>query len=302
MRKINYIYLLSAPHSGSTLFACLLGAHPKISTVGEFASIEKGKCSCGVLCSECSFWLKWKQLAEEQGLDFEIGNLKINLGVEHNRGLLYDIYYHLFPLKSINVLRDAIFKYLFRKYYKESKNLIERSVNLVKLLLEEENTEYFLDTTKNPIQVRFLAKCPHINLKVICLIREGHAVMNSLIQKEKYSPKEAIDNWLWSNKNIERVISHYLDPDQVYRLKLEEFLNRPFEELKQIFKFIGVAPNVELNFDPKNRHIIGNYMRYNFDGTIRPPDTIWTWKRQLSPELIELFDKKAGAINKKYGY
>ncbi len=299
-KKINYIYLISAPHSGSTLFACLLGAHPEISTVGEFASVDKGRCSCGVLYSECPFWLTWKQLAEKQGLEFEIGNLKVNLGIEHNRGILYDIYYHLFPSKLLNITRDIIFKYIFKKYYYESNALIERSIKLINILLREENTKYFLDTTKNPIQVRFLARHPNINLKVISLIREGHAVMNSLIQKEKYSPIDAINNWIWSNKNIERVIEYYLKPEQVYKVKLEDFLENHQEVLKQIFKFLGVNPNVELDFNPKKRHVIGNYMRYTFDGTIRPPDN--RWKRQLSPELIKLFDERAGDMNKKYGY
>lgn len=39
---LTHAYLSSAPHAGSTTIVLLLGAHPEVSTVGEFgATIER---------------------------------------------------------------------------------------------------------------------------------------------------------------------------------------------------------------------------------------------------------------------
>src|ERR1041384_2871141 len=54
-------YILSASHSGSTLLAMLLGAHPDACTVGELKLTSMGdvnqyRCSCGDRLMTCSFW------------------------------------------------------------------------------------------------------------------------------------------------------------------------------------------------------------------------------------------------------
>ena len=61
-QAINVIYITSRGHSGSTLLAHLLGAHPSIVGVGEIKMLSQDKderklCSCHQLPpSQCPFW------------------------------------------------------------------------------------------------------------------------------------------------------------------------------------------------------------------------------------------------------
>lgn len=60
-KKQQLIYLAAASHSGTTMTAMLLGAHPDLCSVGELKAVNLGDkesylCSCKTLASECDFW------------------------------------------------------------------------------------------------------------------------------------------------------------------------------------------------------------------------------------------------------
>ncbi len=59
--KLRVAYVLACSHSGSTLLAMLLGAHPDACTIGELklsslGDIDCYRCSCGELIVQCAFW------------------------------------------------------------------------------------------------------------------------------------------------------------------------------------------------------------------------------------------------------
>ena len=300
---LNYVYLTSVEHSGSTLISFLLGAHPKISTVGEFATDfpKNALCSCNEKYERCSFWADWAARAQTENIYFDVGNLGINMKPEHGKGFFEDLFYYQFPWKVLDAIRELIFLFNANRRRKAF-HAVDRSLRLARILCEKEGTNTFLDTTKNPLQIRFLSRHPGINLKVIALVRDGRAVMNSLLIKEKiYTPESAIAAWLYGNRNLERAVSHYISPQDVFRLRLEDLCNDPDVTLKSLFRFLNVDHNVKLDFSDRSRfHIVGNYMRHTFNGEVRRPDE--SWKRQLSPENLALFYAKASKINKKYGY
>ena len=304
MKMIKYVYLLSAPHSGSTLLASLLGCHKDISTVGEFGTDfpKSLLCSCGKEFGNCNFWREIKEIANKQCINVDIGNLGINLGLRSNVSLWYELYFHLFPIKFIDRIRDKFFNIFLPEFHNYSKEAIEKSLKIIEIILAKENSKVFLDTTKNPFQVRFLSKHPRVDLKIIYLIRDGRAVTWSLINKEKWTLKKSVDTWLWSNRNIERVCLNYInDKNCVLMLKLEDLCNHPEEKITQLLDFIGVSSDIEIKSTKESGlHIIGNSMRLKFNGKIRRPDE--SWKENLSKEKILYFEKRAGWLNKRYGY
>jgi len=301
VKDINYIYLHSVEHSGSTLVACLLGAHPSVSTVGEFTIdfSQEGKCSCGSPYTECQLWQMWKSKSIENEIDFRIGNLEINLQPKHNNDRFEDLFYYHFNSKLFDQMKRFLFKKT--KYYKSVEKKIDKYLMLSQQLCEIDNTSIFLDTSKNPYQASFMAQHPKIKIKLISLVRDGRAVMNSLIEKEKYTPIHAINAWKWGNRNIERIKKNYFESENIFELKLEDLCHHPEEIKKQLFEFIGVNYVDSIDYtDKKNRHIVGNYMRHKFDGTIRKTDSVW--KTQLSKANLSLFEAEAGKMNKRYGY
>jgi hypothetical protein len=217
----TYVYLASVAHSGSTLLAFLLGAHPEISTVGEFGMPFSGRCSCGVDLLQCPLWVGWAERARAEGLEFTIGNLGINLEPRPNGGLLERVFYHQFRWRLLNQARNLFFPPV-SGLRRRAGQALDRSVRLAHLLCRMQGTLVFFDTTKNFMQVRFLASHPPIRLKVISLIRDGRGVMNSLMEKEKHTQERAVTAWLWGNRNIEQVVREHCRPENVFRLRLED--------------------------------------------------------------------------------
>ena len=57
----RYLYIVSSPHGGSTLFSHVLGKHPAARNLGEVSFIPKllalgEPCSCGQPLRDCAFW------------------------------------------------------------------------------------------------------------------------------------------------------------------------------------------------------------------------------------------------------
>ena len=300
---ITYAYLASVEHSGSTLLACLLGAHPDVSCVGEFGTDFplEGNCSCGVKYNKCPFWSDWASLAAKAGIDFAIGNLGINLVPRHRPqgGFLEDLYFYQFPWKLVNRLRNASSR-AWPRLHARAEHAMEKSIRLAQILCEKESTRVFLDTTKNSLQVRFLAGRPDIRFKLIALVRDGRGVMSSLMEKEKWTPEASVGSWLWGNRNLDRATAQYMKPEDVFRLRLEDFVRDSEGVRRALFRFLGVQEDAPLDYSRKeSRHIVGNRMRHTFTGEIRQEES---WKKKLLPEHLRLFEARAGWLNRRLGY
>ena len=297
---MDYVYLASVEHSGSTLLACLLGAHTQVTGVGEFGTPfpKDGNCACGVIYRECPFWSEWGERARAEGIDFDLGNLDINLTPSADAGKWELLFSYLFPDLWQDRLRDILFP-AGSRHRDRAEAAIHKSDRLAAIACGMEGTEVFLDTTKNPFQVRHLAENLPGRTKLISLVRDGRGVMNSLIEKEKYSPEQAVSAWLWGNRNLDRV-ARYLPPEAVFRLRLEDLCADPDGTWERLCEFLGVDPAQRPDHtDRSHRHVVGNRMRHSFDGAIRHDEK---WRTALSPEHLALFEEKAGDVNRRYGY
>ncbi len=295
-----YAYLASVEHSGSTLVACLLSAHPQIATVGEFGASFPGteRCSCGQRFEDDPFWADWAAEAGRRGLDFRVGAPDINLQPRRGAGLLEELFFYQFRWEWLNRARDRAFASRCA-LQRRADTAVRRSVALARILCDTKGASVFLDTTKNAVQVRFLRRDPSIRVKLVALRRDGRAVMSSLMEKEKRTPDRAIGAWLWGNRNLERA-AQCLHPDDVYWLKHEDLCREPDRVLRELLDFLAVDPDVPLDHsDYANRHIIGNSRRHQFDGTITADQA---WSAKLRAEHLALFEAHAGRLNRRYGY
>lgn len=300
--RMKYIYLVSCPHSGSTIISFLLGSHPDIATVGEIAgSIPDLEylCSCGERISECPLWKEVSERLEMDGDHLDMTNIGIHLpGPTHNSSI-FDLYYHYFPYRWMDLVRDLAFSF-HPKMTGYVCGRIERLLKVVSLICEITGKSIFADTSKDLFRLKWLLKIPSLDVKVIYLVRDGRAVMNSLITKEQWTSEISVMSQVWCNRNIEHIIRNYLAPKQVYILKHEDFCLRTEQIIRELAEFLGISPEFNLAaFERKNYHIIGNGMRARFDGQIRFEEN---WKTSLSVDSIRLFEQKAGYLNRKFGY
>lgn len=299
-KTLTYVYLLSAAHSGSTLLACLLGSHSDISSVGEFGSTFNPdlKCSCGKSFAECCFWNDLRKRASAAGFDFQIGRPEINLEPSGSGGFFEDLFYYRFHWQWLNRLREVLYR-VGSSLPRRADMAVDKSIWLARDICRHEQSHTFVDTGKNPYQIGFLAKRNDIDLKVIALVRDGRAVMNSMIEKEGWAPQQAIDSWLWANRQLNMAVKG-LPEDKVFHLRLEKFCEQPDQILKQLLRFCNGDDQESLDaYIPGNRHVIGNGMRLRFDGKIKLDAK---WLTSLSDENLELFESQAGSVNRMLGY
>jgi len=298
-KRFTYIYLTSVEHSGSTLISCLYDAHPEVTSIGEFGVNHSAqlKCPCGTTVDKCDLWNEWKQRANEVGYEFIPGDLGINLLPQRTDGILQNLYLHQFPSRWIDTLMGLALSGTAAR--KNAERAIEKSIQLARILCEINSTRVFVDTSKNPLQIRHLARRHDIDFKMIGLVRDGRAVMKSVIEKENYSTEQAIGSWKWGVKHMQRAMQYVPAPDRLI-LRLEDLCLDPEKTIKELFRFAEVDPCAEPDFSLERRHLTGNRMRHKFDGKIRPHDE--SWKTWLKPEQIERFNKQAGAINRNLGY
>src|SRR5689334_5532357 len=83
-RRPRLAYILGASHSGSTLLAMLLGAHPEACTVGQLGADTlddpvRYRCSCGQPIRECGFWKDVRAGMQRKGLDFDVAKPMANI-------------------------------------------------------------------------------------------------------------------------------------------------------------------------------------------------------------------------------
>lgn len=298
---LTYVYLCSAPHSGSTLLACLLQSHPEISSVGEYGATfdpQTLHCSCGVYAAVCPFWSRWAEAARREGIEFTIGDLGVSVESDPDRSLLARLYYGQFPVHGLNIIRNWLYP-SWTQLQRRSTAVIDKSIRLARLLCRMEGTNVFLDTTKTPLQVRFLARRGDVRVKAISLTRDGRGVVNSLMRHYGTPLDAAIDSWLWAIRNQERA-ARWLPPENVWHLRIEDLWSDPAACIQSLYAFCGVDPSFTPDsFDPAQRHIVGNGMRMAFTGQIR---TDHRWKTEMAPAAQARFEQRAGRVNRSLGY
>jgi len=301
----RYIYITSTSYSGSTLLTLLLNAHPEIATIGEVQKKRKEdlkifKCSCGALWNRCRFWNQLISLLREQGYVYEFDDYFTTPTFQIKSSWLAN--------KVIGArIRDVVFETLrdlFLEIWPGCKKRIQYLLSYHKVFADQviamNGAKIFVDSSKNPVHLRYLSKIPGLDVKVIHLIRDGRAFTNSY--KKHYPEKtasEAAFEWKQLHKRVERVINRY-HRGRSLKVHYEDLCDNPEKIMNTIFDFISVSPNTNWkNFRSKDHHVLGNSMRLKDSSEIRLDES---WTRELSKKDINTFNNIAGKLNKKYGY
>ena len=180
MAKLAFI--MAPSHSGSTLLAMLLGAHPQATTIGDMAGTPYRKnsdyrCSCGCRARECPFWMQVIERMCSQGINVDVTsfgtrfeypkNQIINrvLGAEHRGPFL-------------ETVRDGILR-LSTGWRRQFHIIAERNVALTDTVTKDTNSQILIDSSKLPRRLKFLLRTPELELKVIHLVRDGRGVAHT---------------------------------------------------------------------------------------------------------------------------
>ncbi len=317
------IYILAPSHSGSTLTAMLLNAHPEICTAGELKIGSLGdpgnyRCSCRNLLRKCEFWDKVRQSMADRGIDFDVTNSKT--GFQSIQGRFHQRL--LRPLhrgKFLELCRDAglmlspCWRAVFSDWSHRNRALIE-SIRCASA------AKFVVDSSKTAVRLKFLRRIDDLEIKVVRLRRDGRATALTYIDSDNFADArdpclrgggtgnvrtdnlnmtEAAKRWLESNREADRVLATIPATNKI-EISYEGLCERTDHVMDSVHRFLGIEKSTaHRKFRDAEHHVIGNGMRLDNSSEVKLDDR---WKAVLTANELAEFDRVAGHLNRQYGY
>jgi len=275
VRKSPYTFIAGLSHSGSTLLAFLLNAHPELVSIGEASRVgellpdrwitRRDLCSCGKTFYNCEFWNRTLAGLSARG----------------------------FGLRESDP---------FNRPVSERDDAQRKWLAFVDAVLEVSGAKVFVDASKVPAYAAQLQENSGLELKVISLFRDGRGVISSWMKRlPDAPPKKIIESWI-NQENERSARLQTIQTDLVLTVKYEDMCLSPCETLEKIFAFIGVDPSIDVTIGYKSaavHHVIGNQMRLTGEERITLDEN---WRRDLSEQVLDQFSVLGSEINARNGY
>jgi hypothetical protein len=303
-QKLRVVYLAGSGHTGSTLVALLLDAHPAIASVGEAAVKSKirrrgaqleQKCSCGALVAECLFWRAIFRRVTEQGIEFGAANWTNDYRCEAalaDRLLTLDSSYR--PVRALQLWAARSLP-----FYRARVRRIHRvNVAFIRAVLEQTRAQVFVDTSKLPMRLSHLLGIPELDVRVVTLVRDVRGFAASA--KRRGKPVSAAAQAWKRDQVLIADVTRDLPADRSLLVRYEDLCRRPAETLRTLWDFCGVDP-----IDPpaavlsRDHHVLGNSMR--LAGTIQI-QLDERWRDSLGENEQAQVLRIAGGLNQRFGY
>ncbi len=324
--NIDYVYILGASHSGSTLLAMLLNAHPDITTIGETSPGKMGdintyRCSCGRLIESCPFWTSVVARMRTRHADFSLRDFGTAFEFPASRWVNRILHIE-HRGRALELLRDTVLS-LSAGWRTRRREIAARCYDLASAVLTQSGGRILVDSSKLAHRLKFLLPIPDFNIKVIHLVRDGRAVALTYMRQDEFadstsptlrrggrgmaakatsaslSMAEAAREWCCCLRSAEHVLAG-IDRSRWIQVRYEELAGDPQGTLRRIHGFLGTDPGrAPANFRDVEHHVIGNGMRLDGTSVIALDER---WKSVLTAEDLRAFERVAGEYNRRYGY
>jgi hypothetical protein len=299
--RIPLVYILSSPHSGSTLLALQLTRHPDVCTVGELSGTayraQPGyKCSCGQELRQCRFWQDVAAAMARRGFHYSAATAETDIrNAQHPlaRRLLMPL--HRGPL--LELVRD-VSMFLLPRGRSHIRHNQQLKAALVESVVECVGKPVLVDSSKSGVQLKYHLRNPRLDTKVIWLVRDGRGAALSLMRNARLPMQQAAYFWRRSNQEAAAVVSR-LDRSRWMQVRYEELCAAPDATLKALWQFIGVVPGRAENSPPEEQHVLGHRMRLAASGEIRLDEK---WRTHLCAPDLRTFEIVSGRLNGQLGY
>jgi hypothetical protein len=280
--------------SGSTILSAVLGNHDGYFPIGEAPDVWQALrtdelCGCGEPFSRCPFWQRvgetafggWSAVQPERALEDD---------ARYNR-------HRQIP----RLLAHATSGPEEREYY-------DRLSRLYRAIKEVSGCEVIVDATKSPAYALVLRRVPHLNLRVLQLIRDSRGVAFSWtkqhIRNFQYSENPALRDrdmatmppwksalW-WDVKNL--LLSMAIPHARRLEVQYERFVADPGRELGRIFDFVEAVDGNDRHTVPHCQpfvsqpfHMVGgNQVRFRRGSIVLRNDAAWQTAMPLSDRSV----------------
>lgn len=205
---------------------------------------------------------------------------------------------------------------------------VESGEDLYEALSQRTRRPIVFDSTKDVrwIKHQVTALREVVPLRLVVLIRDGRAVVNSLMRKwPEASVRAHATWWVERMRSVEELASHW--PGSVHRVRYEELVSQPESALRALADFVGVAFDpVMLNPWGTAQHPLGGndgplllVLREGASGGAgvvdpddatrdwygaHPPATVLDlrWKHEMSGDALAVFEEVAYEANRGYAW
>lgn len=298
---IRLVYIASPSFSGSTLLTFMLKAHPDLATIGELKwaelDLDTYACSCGALLRECGFWRRVVAEMQDRGLPFNLERPPTDFRVRPHaladrivrsrvRGAVYE------SLRDTLVAVMPPSRDAFPTIARVNREVMQAVMRL-------QGGSWFVDSSKDPVRLKYLFETGDYELRVIHLLRDGRGVTYSSIKNKAMSAESAARDWKHTHAQIER-LARRIGSERVFALRYETLCTDVQRTMAALFTFIGVDPGRAADdYRRVEHHILGNRMRLRSGSEVKLDET---WREKLGPEDLATFERVAGAANRRFGY
>jgi hypothetical protein len=322
----NLVYILGASHSGSTLLAMLLGAHPQACTTGELklspqaiGDIERYRCSCGEPIRKCGFWQEVAAGMAQRGVEFDLADAGTDYrGIDSRYARRLLRLAHRGPI--LESLRDLglCVSPAWRRWLPRAQR---RNAALVATICEISGARHVVDSSKIASRLKYLLRNQELNVRVVHIVRDGRAVALTYVDPatfadardpalrggggggdradERLSMARAAAEWKSANLQARCILAH-LDRSRWIEIRYEDLCTQTDATLERVFHFLGLDPaRRPADFRSVGNHVIGNGMRLDSSSEIRLDER---WRTVLTDGDLAVFDRVAGEMNRRYGY
>jgi hypothetical protein len=316
----QYLYVLSSPHGGSTLFSHVLGKHPLVQNLGEVTFLPKllaldEPCSCGETMGTCSFWQGvFGRYAERMGIDLRQDPYAIFLGdapkSRAGSGLIDHAYQTPFryahmklrgALDTLSVLGAPSALGLRRAALPSVRPRVDNTLALYETIARTTGARILVDASKMPRKAVHLYASEPARMRIVHLTRDGRGVVAS---RKRYMPVSyAAKRWQHYHSLTLRVLERWVPDEHRLRVAYEQFAAQPEQTLRRVFDWLGMEYSdqcLDFGIDHIAHSAGGNPARFEMSGGIRGVDE--RWRTLLTAEELAAFDRIAGRLNRYLGY
>ena len=302
---MKILYLMGAGHVGSTVIDVVIGAHPRIESLGEAWKLPGAwadpasdrVCACGTAIRTCAFWREARGVWAELVGDDDVARYVASMGrFEGSRSA--------WPRLLQSRLRPTA---EFLEYLRRNRALYEavRRVGGKPMVVE---------SSLSPRRAYVLATTPGIELYLVHLVRDGRGVIWSHQNPAKRAVRKSFrpaPAWqttrYWVSANLQSAyVYSRLPPERRLRLRYEDFATDPDAALGRLGRFVGedlsglLTPERAIRQPAPVRHTPGgNRVRLMREVQVRRD---FGWMEHLPAKDRALFWLCAGWLARSYGY
>src|SRR5262249_40026045 len=172
----------------------LLARHLQIGTIGEMKGGQEDlaiyACSCGELFAKCPFWAHLISALEARGFVYDLADRRTMPAFRMPGSPIGDrLMRRGYGTRALELLRGFMLR-TWSGCTQRLDYLRRYNEAFMDLLLQSNSSSIFLDSSKDPVRIKYLADIASLDLYILHLIRDGRGVVNSSQKNLRISAHE----------------------------------------------------------------------------------------------------------------